>query len=62
MGTAWPHGSPRRVENNLFAMFHSGSAEATKAFLLQSLLTVDGICRLVFATNSLALGVNIQGL
>ena len=33
----WPHGSPRRVENRLFAMFHSGSAEATKDFVLQSL-------------------------
>ena len=58
----WPHGSPRRVENRLFAMFHSGSAEATKDFVLQSLLNVDGICRVVFATNSLGLGVNIQGL
>ena len=43
-------------------MFHSGSAEATKDFVLQSLLNVDGICRVVFATNSLGLGVNIQGL
>ena len=33
-----PPWSPRKVENRLFAMYHSGSAEGTKEFVLQSLL------------------------
>ena len=56
----WPPGSPRRVENRLFAMYHSGSAEATKDFVLKSLLETDGVCRVVFATNALGTGVNMR--
>ena len=55
----WPPESPRKVENRLFAMYHSG---ATKEFVLKSLLETDGVCRVVFATNALGMGVNIRGL
>ena len=56
----WPPGSHRRVENRLFAMYHSGSAEATKDFVLKSLLETDGVCRVVFDTNALGTGVNMR--
>ena len=52
----WPPESPRKVDTRLFAMYHSGSAEATKEFVLKSLLETDGVCRVVFATNALGMG------
>ena len=41
-------------------MYHSGSAEATKEFVLKSLLEMDVVCRVVFATNALVMGVNMR--
>ena len=54
--------SERLVENRLFAMFHSISAEATKANILLSLKNAEGTIRVIFATTALGLGVDIKGL
>ena len=54
--------SERIVENRPFVIFHSTSAEATKANILLSLKNADGAIRVIFATTALELGVDIKRL
>eukprot|EP00118_Oscarella_pearsei_P021478 m.241141 g.241141 ORF g.241141 m.241141 type:complete len:294 (+) comp40201_c0_seq1:710-1591(+) len=52
----------RCVENRLFGMLHSGSAQSTKEVILASLAAEEGKCRVIFCTSSLGMGVNVRNL
>eukprot|EP00118_Oscarella_pearsei_P012421 m.91459 g.91459 ORF g.91459 m.91459 type:complete len:246 (+) comp36696_c0_seq10:1019-1756(+) len=43
-------------------MYHSGSEEDTKEVVLDSLRDPSGLCRIVFCTNALGMGIDVKGL
>ena len=58
----WPDGSPHVSDHRLVAMYHSAIPEYNKAVVLNSLQDPAGVCRVVFATSALGMGVDVQGL
>ena len=58
----WPSRVSRSVHSRLFGMFHSGSAEDTKSSILQSLAYPCGVCKVIFATCALGMGIDIKCL
>ena len=58
----WPDGSPHVSDHRLVAMYHSATPEYNKAVVLNSLQDPAGVCRVVFATSALGMGVDVQGL
>jgi ATP-dependent DNA helicase RecQ len=57
----WPEGD-RRVENRTVEMYHSCTPDSNKEIVLRSLEQYDGVCRVVFATNALGMGIDVKGL
>ncbi len=57
-----PHGAEEISDNRLFGMFHSNTPQHNKEVILSSMSKEDGVVRVVFATNSLGMGVNFVGL
>ena len=57
-----PPGAEKLCKNRLFAMFHASTPQLNKEVILQSLLEINGIVRVVFATIALGMGVNLQGV
>ena len=57
-----PLGSTELAQNRLFAMFHSCTSQRSKDVVFQSFLDLDGVVRVVFATNALGMGVDFRGL
>ena len=55
----YPEGAPAISDNRLFVMFHSNTPEHV---VLQSMVTSDGVVRVVFATTALGMGVDFAGL
>ena len=55
----WPGGSPHVSNHRLIAMYHSATPEYNKEVVLAS---PSGICRVVSATSSLGMGVEVKGL
>ena len=58
----WPDGSPHVSNHRLIAMYHSATPEYNKEVVLASLQDPSGICRVVFATSALGMGVEVKGL
>ena len=56
-----PNG-PKTSNNRLFGMYHSNTPNTNKKILLDSLLKPDGVLRIIFATNALGMGINIENL
>ena len=59
---SYPQHAPKISDNKLFAMFHSNTPEHNKSIVLQSMVKVDGIVRIVFATTALGMGVDFTGV
>ncbi len=59
---AYPDNMEHRSRNCLFAMFHHCISEIIKTQILESLHLASGVCRLVFATNALGMGVNFKDI
>ena len=60
----WPDDAPHISDNRLVSMYHSGTPEYkyNKAVVLQSLQDQTGVCRVVFATSALGMGIDVKGL
>jgi hypothetical protein len=43
-------------------MYHSCSPDSNKEVVFQSLRQYDGVCRVVFATDALGMGIDVKGL
>ena len=57
----WPEGD-KRVSNRLVEMYHACTPDTNKDIILQSLRDSNGVCRVVFATNALGMGIDVKGL
>lgn len=58
----FPPSEQGKMRNSLIALFHSGCTENSKEHVLSSLRQPDGVCRVVFATSALGMGVDVKGL
>ena len=58
----WPYGADQISDNRLVRMFHSGTPEYNKEIILRSLEEPNGVCRVLFATSAVGMGVDVQGL
>ena len=47
------------AENMFIGMFHHNALEKYKRRVIDSLYNLSGICRVVFATNDLGMGINV---
>ena len=56
----WPDDAPHISDNRLVSMYHSGTPEYNKAVVLQSLQDQTGVCRVVFATSALGMGIDVK--
>ncbi|XP_028404067.1 Werner syndrome ATP-dependent helicase-like [Dendronephthya gigantea] len=59
---SYRNGMEHTSKNCLFAMFHHCTSETIKQHVLDSLYSPSGICRVVFATNALGMGVNFKDI
>jgi ATP-dependent DNA helicase RecQ len=59
---AYPNDMEHKSKNCLFGMFHHCTSEIIKSQILESLHIESGVCRLVFATNALGMGVNFRDI
>ena len=58
----FPPSGQKTMRNRLFASFHSGCTENAKQYIVNSLQQPDGLCRVMFATSALGMGVDVKGL
>ncbi|XP_022794673.1 uncharacterized protein LOC111333389 isoform X2 [Stylophora pistillata] len=58
----FPPGCEKESTNLLFGMFHHNTLAKQKERILNSLYEKDGVCRVVFATNALGMGVNFPNV
>lgn len=56
----YPPGSEEVSTNMLIGMFHAKTLQRHKERVFESLFEVDGTCRVVFASTSLCMGVNMH--
>lgn len=55
-----PLGSPEISDHRLFGMFHAGTPQHNKEVIINSLLSPNGVVRVVFATVALGMGINLR--
>lgn len=58
----WPDGCSHVSDNRLVSMYHSGTPEYNKTIVLQSLEDPAGVCRVIFATSALGMGIDVKGV
>jgi superfamily II DNA helicase RecQ len=58
----YPPGATHISDNRLFGMYHAHTIPHNKKVVMDSMLRVDGVVRLVFATVALGMGVNLVGV
>ena len=58
----YPQGADQISNNRLFGMFHAQTMPHNKQVIMDSMLRVDGLVRVVFATIALGMGVNLVGV
>ena len=58
----YPPGVDKVACNRLFGMYHSGTADHNKAVIMKSMVDVNDVVRVVFATVALGMGVDFVGL
>lgn len=56
----FPEGAKQVCQNSLIAMYHANTLPKHKETVAESLFNTDGICRVVFATTALGMGVNLK--
>lgn len=57
----WPEGE-KRAQNRVVEMYHACTPDSNKQLILQSLRDANGVCRVVFSTNALGMGIDVKGL
>ena len=57
----WPEGDTK-AQNRVVEMYHACTPDSNKHIFLQSLRDANGVCRVVFATNALGMGIDVKGL
>ena len=57
----WPEGDTK-AQNRVVEMYHACTPDSNKHIILQSLRDANGVCRVVFATNALGMGIDVKGL
>ncbi|XP_031571181.1 Bloom syndrome protein-like [Actinia tenebrosa] len=58
----FPQGCQKESQNMLFGMFHHNTLDKHKDRILNSFHNEDGVCRLVFVTNALGMGINFPNV
>ena len=58
----FPLGGPTVSSNMLIGMFHAKTLKRHKERVSDSLFEEQGVCRVVFASTALGMGVNLQGI
>ena len=58
----FPPSAPKKSENRMIAMYHSGTSPSTQEVVLSSLNDPNGKVRIIIATTALGMGVDIKGL
>ena len=58
----WPDGTDHVSDNRLVGMYHSGTPEYNKEVILKSLEDPRGVCRVLFTTSAVGMGVDVKGL
>ena len=57
----WPEGD-KMTQNRVVEMYHACTPDSNKHIILQSLRDANGVCRVVFATNALGMGIDVKSL
>ena len=57
-----PSGSSPSIESRLFAMYHAQVSENDKKLILESMLTPNGTCRILFCTTAFGMGVDVPNI
>ncbi len=53
-------GAAHVSDNRLFGMYHSNTPQHNKDMILKSLVSPDGVVRVVFATDALGMGIDLR--
>ena len=56
----YPPGAPKSSSNCLIGMYHANTLDKYKQRVSSFLFDKSGVCRLVFATTALGMGINLQ--
>ncbi len=56
----YPPGAAHVSDNRLFGMYHSNTPQHNKVVILKSLVSPDGVVRVVFATVALGMGIDLR--
>ena len=62
VGSYHPPGAEQISDNTLFGMYHANTSTHNKEVFQKSMQDVHGVVRIVFATVTLGVGVNIVGV
>ena len=49
-------------ENRLFGMYHHNTLKKHQEMVMNSLFSPDGVCRVVFASTALGMGINVRDI
>ena len=58
----YPDGAEKKSSNRIVSMYHSGTSASIQEHVLQSLRDPNGKVRVTIATNTLGMGVDVNGL
>lgn len=58
----YPPGAPEITDNRLFGMFHARTPQHSKDVIISSLQDPNGVVRVVFASVTMGMGIDLQGV